>query len=97
MVAGLGLGKSHRSGRDCHSPPRSQSSTNLRRVGTVRLRDGRFECSDCGAFLELLLDEALRVVVYETNTRPNVRILALDRREIHRCTVGDDDLPGQMI
>ena len=56
----------------------------------MRVRDGRYECSDCGAALELSsLDEALRVVVYETTAEPKVRILTLNGHELHRCTVSD--------
>jgi hypothetical protein len=57
----------------------------------MRLRDGRYECARCGAVLDVTVDEEPNVTIHATGGGPNVRVLTLDGREIHRCVIGSDE------
>jgi hypothetical protein len=57
----------------------------------LRLHDGRYECAHCGAILDIPLTESPVVTMTARSGAPNVRILKLDGREIHRCEVGARD------
>jgi len=54
----------------------------------VRLIDGRFVCAVCGADLDVSEDDTVRTIAGASG-QPNVRILSVDGKEIHRC-----ELPG---
>jgi hypothetical protein len=54
----------------------------------MRLHDGRYECANCGERLEIDERGEPNVTFHATGGKPNVRVLKLDGREIHRCEVG---------
>jgi hypothetical protein len=52
----------------------------------VKLRGGEYVCALCGA--DLYVDEASLVTVIEGSSgKPNVRVLSVGGREIHRCEI----------
>ena len=54
----------------------------------MRLNDGRYECSHCGAVLDIPLTESLpRVTIEAASGRPNIRSLSLHGTVIHSCEV----------
>ena len=53
----------------------------------MRLVDGRYECAQCGAILDVPLVENPTVVMQAASGQPNVRVLRYRGREIHRCEV----------
>ena len=52
-------------------------------------RDGdHFECTLCGAILDDVAEATvIRTMVIGSSGQPNVRVILVDRREIHRCEV----------
>ena len=59
----------------------------------MRLHDGRYECANCGAHLEVATRGEPKVTFHATGGKPNVRVLKLEGREIHRCEVRIDAPP----
>jgi hypothetical protein len=56
----------------------------------MRLIDGRYVCSHCGATLPIPIDRREpHVVIRATAGKPNVRSLMLDGRELHRCELSE--------
>jgi hypothetical protein len=53
----------------------------------MHLRDGTYECAYCGTGLEVRPGEVPQFVIVAPAGEPNVRVLFLRRREIHRCAV----------
>ena len=53
----------------------------------MRLNDGRYECINCGARLDVPLMEDPRVTIQASSGEPNRRTLMLDGKEIHSCTI----------
>jgi hypothetical protein len=54
----------------------------------MRRLDGRYECANCGARLEVTPDGEPNVTFHAAGGKPNVRVLRLEGREIHRCEIG---------
>jgi hypothetical protein len=54
----------------------------------MRLNDGRYECTLCGAILDIGLLDNPRVTIHAASGTPNERVLTLGTREIHRCAIG---------
>ena len=52
-------------------------------------RDGdHFECTLCGAILDDVNEgTVIRTMVVGSSGQPNVRVILVDRQEIHRCDV----------
>jgi hypothetical protein len=57
----------------------------------VRLHDGRYECAHCGEYLDIPLTKKPVITMTARSGEPNVRVLSLDGREIHRCEIGARD------
>jgi hypothetical protein len=53
------------------------------------LSNGKWECAHCGAELDVPDDKVPMVVIHAASGKPNVRVLSLDRKELHRCAVED--------
>jgi hypothetical protein len=61
----------------------------------MRLRNGHYECAYCGAELDIPPGAQPRVTFHAASGKPNVRVLQVEGREIHRCeldTSGRDPL-----
>jgi hypothetical protein len=67
----------------------SSRSRPEKRGKSMRLHDGRYECAHCGAVLDIPLMNDPRVMIRAASGQPNVRVLFLDEREIHRCEIGE--------
>ena len=53
----------------------------------MRLDDAKYRCALCDEPLDVPLNAGVRVMIRATSGRPNIRVLSLDGREIHRCEV----------
>jgi hypothetical protein len=53
----------------------------------MRLRDGRYECANCGVQLDVTPHGEPNATIHAAGGKPNVRVLKVDGREIHRCEV----------
>ena len=53
----------------------------------MRLHKGRYECFYCGAVRDLPGDQDPQVVIHATSGKPNVRVVSIEGREVHRCEV----------
>jgi len=51
----------------------------------MRMRDGRYECEQCGQVLDIAEDAVPRVEMKAASGEPNRRSFTLDGREIHTC------------
>jgi hypothetical protein len=58
----------------------------------MRIEHGHWVCTWCGATVDFPLDKPYRVEIQATSGRRNVRVVYVDRKEVHRCT---DDPPPQ--
>lgn len=47
--------------------------------------DGRYECTWCGAPLDIPLDAKTKSMISAASGRPTVRVLRIGKVEIHRC------------
>jgi hypothetical protein len=52
----------------------------------VRLRDGRYECAQCGAALDIAPDKVPLVTIHGASGKVNERVISIDGEEVHRCT-----------
>jgi hypothetical protein len=55
-------------------------------VFSVRLQDGKYVCALCGARLEIEVARPM-VVIHSASGKPNMRVLEVAGREIHRCEI----------
>jgi len=55
----------------------------------MRLRDGKYECAHCGTVLDVAPGEVPEFVITAVSGEPNMRVLFLHHREIHRCIIVD--------
>jgi hypothetical protein len=53
----------------------------------MRMRDGRYECQQCGQVLDIAEDAVPRVEMKAASGEPNRRSITLDGREIHSCAM----------
>ena len=53
----------------------------------MRQLDGRWLCVECGAELHVPQGEEPKVSLHAASGKPNVRVLKLGNKEIHRCEV----------
>src|SRR4051812_31915857 len=53
----------------------------------MRRRDGRYECAECGALLDIPPNAHPKAMIKVSDSRPNIRVLTLGGREIHRCDI----------
>jgi hypothetical protein len=51
----------------------------------MRMRDGRYECQQCGEVLDITEDAVPRVEMKGASGEPNRRSITLEGREIHSC------------
>jgi hypothetical protein len=58
------------------------------RGGAMRLRDGRYECTLCGAVLDVPTDQEPQVVIKAKSGSPNFRVIIYKGVEIHACPIG---------
>jgi len=56
----------------------------------LRMRDGIYQCSLCGAMVDVRSNVRPQVTIVAAGGKPNVRILTLDGHEIHRCEMPSD-------
>jgi hypothetical protein len=54
----------------------------------MRLHDGRYECTLCGAVLDIPAEKVPVVVIVAAGGQPNMRTIRVDGVEIHRCELG---------
>lgn len=57
----------------------------------MRLVNGRYECAHCGAVLEISPDVEPMIVFHAAGGKPNMRVISVAGREVHRCEVRDRD------
>jgi hypothetical protein len=53
----------------------------------MRKRRGKWTCKQCGVVLDVPDGRRPDVMIAGESGRPNVRILSVDGREIHRCEI----------
>jgi hypothetical protein len=53
----------------------------------MRVHEGRYECDQCGSVLDVPLLKRLEIKLHGAGGQPNVRVLYIDGREIHRCQI----------
>jgi hypothetical protein len=53
----------------------------------MRLRDGRYECAQCGAVLDVPMDETPNVMIHAASGRPNMHVISAGHTELHRCEI----------
>jgi hypothetical protein len=52
----------------------------------LRIEDGQWRCTWCGAFLEgVPLEQRPVVTLHASGGEPNVRVVTVDGVEVHRC------------
>ena len=51
----------------------------------MRLEGGRYVCAQCGVELSIRADEKPMVTMSAVGGQPNMRVLVLDGKEVHRC------------
>jgi hypothetical protein len=56
----------------------------------VRRRDGRYECTLCGAVLDISEDKVPLVLISASSGEPNMRSIVVEGEEIHRCPIDPD-------
>jgi hypothetical protein len=57
-----------------------------REDGGMHELNGTYTCALCGVRVEMAEDQLLTVIVGASG-KPNVRVLLVDGREVHRCNV----------
>ena len=58
----------------------------------MRLHDGRYECTLCGAVLDVDSETEPKVAIHAASGKPNERVLSIDGNEIHRCVRPDSQV-----
>ncbi len=53
----------------------------------MRQHDGKWVCAHCGAELDVPKGAEPKVTIHAASGKPNVRVLMLDGKEIHRCEI----------
>jgi len=54
----------------------------------MRLLNGRWQCLNCGAELDNVpADKRPSIVIEARSGEPNLRVLIVDDREVHRCVL----------
>jgi hypothetical protein len=56
----------------------------------MRWRDGKYECAQCGAALDVAKNALPLVVIIGASGKRNQRALMLGGKEVHRCEIRDD-------
>ncbi len=51
----------------------------------MKLRDGHFECSVCGAVIDVPLDATPMMILANHSGKPIERLIWVGGKEIHRC------------
>ena len=54
----------------------------------MRLHDGRYECTLCGAVLEIPTDREPKVAIKATSGSRNMRTIIYEGKESHSCPIG---------
>jgi hypothetical protein len=57
------------------------------------LANRKYECSLCGALLDVTKDQTPLVTIAAAGGKPNMRTISVDGREIHRCQIGKSPKP----
>lgn len=57
----------------------------------MRLVGDHHECASCGARLDIQPHQVGVVVFHAASGQPNVRVILVDGREIHRCEMREDE------
>jgi hypothetical protein len=53
----------------------------------MRFEGGRYICAQCGAVLDIAVTTRPQISIRAASGKPNVRIISVNRDEIHRCTL----------
>ena len=64
----------------------------------MRSVDGNHECANCGARLDIRPEDVRTITFKGGGGKPNVRVIAVNGHEVHRCEVTDgwpDRLPRE--
>jgi hypothetical protein len=61
----------------------------------MRFEGGRYICARCGAVLDIAASTRPQVSMHGASGQPNVRIISVKGKEIHRCSY--DDAPGNEL
>jgi hypothetical protein len=56
----------------------------------MRLRDGHYECTLCGAVLDITIDVQPITMVKVTGSAPAVRVILVEGVEVHCCPIKPD-------
>lgn len=59
------------------------------REDEMRLFDGRWMCAACGAVIDVPHGDEPKATLHAASGQPNVRVLTVDNREIHRCSLSE--------
>ena len=67
--------------------PADAGGASDQRADTLRRRDGRFECTLCGAVLDVPEDKVPLVLIAAASGEPNMRTIMVEGAELHRCPI----------
>jgi hypothetical protein len=60
----------------------------------MRLRNGHYECTLCGAVLDLPVGVTPLVMLRASSGEPTMRTISVDGKEVHSCAVGEPTQHG---
>jgi hypothetical protein len=60
----------------------------------MRLRNGHYECTLCGAVLDLAEGVTPLVMLRASSGEPTMRTISVNGKEVHSCPVGEASSPG---
>jgi hypothetical protein len=60
----------------------------------MRLRNGHYECTLCGAVLDVPIGVTPLVMLRASSGQPTLRTISVNGSEVHRCPVGEPASPG---
>jgi len=69
---------------------RRRKGVHFSRTDILGRRDGRYECTLCGAVLDIPEDKVPLVLIAAASGEPNMRAIIVEGEEIHRCPIHPD-------
>jgi hypothetical protein len=55
----------------------------------VRIEDGHWVCEQCGAVVNMPLNDPWHTELHARGGQPNIRVVVAAGQEVHRCEVSD--------